>query len=403
MFATLFPFDSLLAGARELGLVVAVAVGFGFGFVLERAGFGRASKLTAQFYLTDMTVFKVMFGAIVTAMTGLVLASGLGLVDLVSVSEGIASPTFLWPMLAGGFLLGVGFIVSGYCPGTSAVATASGNLDGLVTFVGVILGSLLYGEVQPLVQGFHTSGDLGPFFLYQLLGLPAPVVALLVAGMAMGAFLGAEKLERIFSAKREGLPAPAVGPTPARRLAFATFGGVAALGLATLAFPGASGADPSLARVLPVSAAELAERVVAEPWTLRVIDLRGEAACAAARVPGAACVSPEHLGEAGLDAADGRTVVLVGEGDLAGLPLAARAYRGPVMALTGGFAAWKAYALTAPAPLAASATPVERATWGKRAALHAQLTGAKPAAAPAPTGGGKAAPARPKKKGGGCS
>lgn len=402
MIATLFPFASLVEGAREAGLVVAVAIGFGFGFVLERAGFGRASKLTAQFYLTDMTVFKVMFGAIVTAMTGLVLASGLGLVDLASVSEGIASPTFLWPMLVGGFLLGVGFIVSGYCPGTSAVATASGNLDGLVTFVGVILGSVAYGEVQPLVQGFHMSGDLGPLFLYQLLGIPAPVLALAVAAMAIGAFLGAEKVERAFSAKRVGLPAPAVGPTPSRRFAFATFAGVAVLGLATLAFPGASGADPSPARVLPISAPELALRVVAEPWTLSVIDLRDEAACAAARVPGAVCVPPERLGDAGLDAADGRTLVLVGQGDLAGVPLAVR-HPGPVVALTGGFAAWQAYALTAPAPLAASATADERAAWARHAALHAQLTGAKAVAAPAPTGGGKAAPARPKKKGGGCS
>ena len=34
-------------------------------FLLERAGFGRADKLAAQFYLRDLTVFKVMFSAIV--------------------------------------------------------------------------------------------------------------------------------------------------------------------------------------------------------------------------------------------------------------------------------------------------------------------------------------------------
>ena len=108
---TAFPFWSLSGDLRELGLVVGVLIGFGFGFVLERAGFGRAQKLAAQFYGSDMTVFKVMFSAIVTAMLGTVVLSGLGLLDLRAVEFNY--PTFLWPMIAGGLLLGVGFIVSG--------------------------------------------------------------------------------------------------------------------------------------------------------------------------------------------------------------------------------------------------------------------------------------------------
>ena len=77
-----FPFTALSDAARQEGLVVAVLIGIAFGFVLERAGFGRADKLAAQFYLRDMRVFKVMFSAIVTAMLGLTIASGLGLTNL---------------------------------------------------------------------------------------------------------------------------------------------------------------------------------------------------------------------------------------------------------------------------------------------------------------------------------
>ena len=196
----IFPFESLVAGSRELGLVVAVAVGFGFGFVLERAGFGRAQKLVAQFYGTDMTVFKVMFGAIVTAMLGSVVLSGIGLMDLRAVSATVTSATWIWPMIVGGLLLGVGFIVSGYCPGTSLVAAASGKLDGLATVIGVIAGTIVHAELMSL-KGFATfneSGFLGQVYLYDLLKLPPAVVALFIALMAAGCFLGAEKLERIF-------------------------------------------------------------------------------------------------------------------------------------------------------------------------------------------------------------
>ena len=78
-----------------------------------------------------MTVFKVMFTSIVTAMLGVLLFSGVGLAELKVVGQSVASATYLWPMLAGGLLLGAGFIISGYCPGTGLVAAASGNLDGV--------------------------------------------------------------------------------------------------------------------------------------------------------------------------------------------------------------------------------------------------------------------------------
>src|SRR5450830_285707 len=89
--AMTFPFESLTTASRELGLVVAVLIGIAFGFVLERSGFGRAPKLAAQFYLRDMTVFKVMFTAIVTAMLGLVVTSAFGLTNIREISESIAS------------------------------------------------------------------------------------------------------------------------------------------------------------------------------------------------------------------------------------------------------------------------------------------------------------------------
>ena len=110
---TIFPFDSLSAGSRETGLVVGTLIGVGFGFTLERAGFGRAQKLAAQFYGTDLTVLKVMFSAVVTAMLGMVVLSSAGLLDFKAVADQATSATFLWPMLVGGLALGVGFIVSG--------------------------------------------------------------------------------------------------------------------------------------------------------------------------------------------------------------------------------------------------------------------------------------------------
>jgi uncharacterized membrane protein YedE/YeeE len=103
-------------------LWLALGIGVAFGFVLERAGLGSAVKLAGQFYLRDLTVFKVMFTAIVTALAGLALLDLLGAVE----TGAIALPeTFLLPQLAGGLIFGVGFVVGGYCPGTGCVGMVS--------------------------------------------------------------------------------------------------------------------------------------------------------------------------------------------------------------------------------------------------------------------------------------
>lgn len=402
-----------LLPAHEVGLALAVLVGFAFGFVLERAGFGRAPKLVGQFYGYDLTVFKVMFGAIVTAMLGLVVASALGLADFEGVADRAASGTFLLPMVAGGFLLGAGFIVSGYCPGTSFVAMASGKLDGLATVVGVVVGQVLWAELEwrPGFAAFQNGGDLGNVYLWELLHLPAgagpAVVAVAVTVMAIGCFAGAERVERALSARAD----PAARATPggrAGRWVFAGFATAAALGLVGLALPrGAQAGTRPAARIAPQ---ELARRVVEEPWRLRVLDLRPAAACAARRVPGASCVPAAALAALRLgDAAapgpapgpGGPDLVLVGEGDE--VPAAALAYPGRVLALEGGWKAWEAFALAPPAPPAAGAGPAELDAYRLRAGLQAALTGTK--AAPPPPAPTLAPGAAPKRAGGGggCS
>ncbi len=180
----------------EASLLVAFLIGIGFGFFLEQAGFGSARKLTGQFYFQDMAVFRVMFTAIVTALLGLFYLGWAGVVDLSMV---YVSNTYLVPQIVGGLLLGVGFTIGGYCPGTSVVALATGKLDALVFVAGIFLGILAIGMAWPGLEGFASSTDLGRLTLPEVLHLPFGAVVFLVVLMALGGFWGAGALERRFA------------------------------------------------------------------------------------------------------------------------------------------------------------------------------------------------------------
>jgi uncharacterized membrane protein YedE/YeeE len=184
------------------GLQLAGLIGFMFGFVLERAGFGNPRKLTAIFYLRDFAVLKVMFTAIVVCLLGLLYFSLFGWIDL---SRVYLLPTFIWPQIVGGFVLGIGFVMGGYCPTTSVVATVSGKLDGLIFIIGMMLGAVFFAEVYPFVEKFYFSGDMGAIRLSDVFNINSGIIAFLVCIMAVGAYWFVEKVERKFGDK-DSLP-----------------------------------------------------------------------------------------------------------------------------------------------------------------------------------------------------
>ena len=179
----------------EMSLILAFVLGTGFGFFLERAGFGSARKLAAQFYLYDMSVFKVMFTAIVTAMLGVTYLAWLGWLDLSLV---YLVPTHLVPQIVGGLVLGVGFVVGGYCPGTSVASLATGRIDGFVYAFGIGAGTLVYAEVFPWIKGFVNSNDMGQVTLPEVFDLPWGLVVFAVVLIAVAGFSAATLVERHF-------------------------------------------------------------------------------------------------------------------------------------------------------------------------------------------------------------
>ncbi|MDE3010362.1 MAG: YeeE/YedE family protein [Pseudomonadota bacterium] len=165
-----------------------------FGFVLENSGFGSPSKLTGQFRLTDWSVFKVMFTAIVVAAIGLHLLTLAGLLD----ADGLfVPPAVLIAAAIGGGLVGAGFAVGGYCPGTSVVGCVSGRLDALLFLVGLLAGTWMFAAGFDVLVPLTKAGEVGTAdTLPELLRVPPLVIDGVLLAMAVAIFFVAARFER---------------------------------------------------------------------------------------------------------------------------------------------------------------------------------------------------------------
>ena len=195
----MFPLTSSIDFTLGAELAIALVLGLGFGWAIERAGFGSARKLTAVFYLYDMAVIKVMFSAVVTTMAGLFVLSEAGALDL---SQLFVESTNYTAQIVGGLLFGAGFVVGGYCPGTSMAAIATGRKDGMVFALGMLAGVLAYAELTPQLDNWYKATAVGELTLPAITGIGMGWWTLLFIGfLAFGAW-GMTRLEVRFKGLR---------------------------------------------------------------------------------------------------------------------------------------------------------------------------------------------------------
>jgi len=176
--------------------LLAFILGIGFGFVLEASGFSSSRKLAGVFYGYDTVVLKVFFTAAITAMLGLLFLSLFGWVDLSLV---YVNPTYLPSNIAGGVIMGAGFILGGFCPGTSVCAASIGKIDALVFIGGLFIGIVIFAEGYPLWKDFYNAGFQGFTKLNQVIGISQGLLALIIVLAALGMFWVGEWAEKKFS------------------------------------------------------------------------------------------------------------------------------------------------------------------------------------------------------------
>jgi rhodanese-related sulfurtransferase len=270
----------------QLNLVVALILGVGFGFVLEQAGFSSSRRLAGLFYGYDFTVLRVFFTAAVTAMSGVLLLGYFGLLDTDAI---FVNPTWLMPAIVGGAIMGIGFILGGYCPGTSVCAAAIGKIDGLFFVGGGLLGVFGFAEIYPFIHDFNDSTSLGPIQVFDSMGISQGLFAFFLIVVAVGAFA----LTTILEKRTNKTAAPSL--TFNKRYHIAAGLGICMLGVLFIFMPDrkthllAMVSNPRYVathQVKYMDVDELAFRIVDHEPNIQMIDIRPADAYAKLSLPG---------------------------------------------------------------------------------------------------------------------
>ena len=281
---------------NDLNFIVALFIGIAFGAILEQAGFSTSRKLVGLFYGYDFTVLRVFFTAGVVAMIGVMALEHYGLLDINLV---YVNPTFLWSAIIGGIIMGLGFVVGGFCPGTSVCAAAIGKIDAMIFIGGAIVGVFIFAEGYPVFEGLYKAANWGSPRMFETLGMPQHLFAFALVIVALGAFVMVSIVENRVNG---------VAKKPFRFNRY--YVGLASAGLlialSAFMFPERKAAlqkmveDENVVRSYPLDTMavdELAFRLVNEDRSLQIIDFRPAAEYAKVSLPGSTSFTVDNLFE----------------------------------------------------------------------------------------------------------
>jgi hypothetical protein len=190
------PISSLISLPEWLDLLIALLIGIGFGFSLEQAGFSSSRKLAGMFYGYDTTVIKVFFTAAIVALVGSQFLSFFGLLNL---NQVFVNEFYVTASIVGGVIMGAGFIMGGFCPGTGLSALSIGKIDAMAFFAGGLAGAFLFAETYPYIQNMANRSYKGPVKIDEILGISPGLFTFLLIAAAVVMFRVAEAAEKRFA------------------------------------------------------------------------------------------------------------------------------------------------------------------------------------------------------------
>lgn len=176
--------------------ILAIVFGIMFGFILQRVGALEYKNILKTLRLIDLRIAKFMFLSVGVSALGLFALRAMGIVRLQLIDFN------LFGTLVGGLIFGVGFAISGYCPGTSIGAWAEGKKDAGFVILGGLFGVLGYTIVQGSIAGTLERFNYGRLMLGDFFAINDMVLATIYSIAIIVIVYATEKIESNIKQKK---------------------------------------------------------------------------------------------------------------------------------------------------------------------------------------------------------
>lgn len=169
-------------------VLLGILSGAVFGFLIQRVGATDPEEMARGHLMESPRIPQFMLLAVVFS------AIGLFALQAVEVGRTLILPLTFGGILTGGVIFGLGWGLTGYCPGTAWAAAGEGRLDAVFAVLGGLAGTAAFAQLHAvLIPAIHAptnvgSKTMGDLFGTPLAGLAVQTVLLLAATWLIGRF-----------------------------------------------------------------------------------------------------------------------------------------------------------------------------------------------------------------------
>jgi len=131
----------------------------------------RFEKQVGMLLLKDMTILKFMLTTISVGMVGIITLNHFGILNLSH------RPMNVGGIVLGGSLFGIGWALTGLCPGTSMGALGEGRLHALFAIAGMLTGAMLFSHSYDFLRRTILAwADFGRMSLSDVTGISSFII-----------------------------------------------------------------------------------------------------------------------------------------------------------------------------------------------------------------------------------
>ena len=164
-----------------MNLFIGFLIGCAFGAILFLGGASSYRRIMGTLLLKDMWIIKLMLTAIGVGTLGIYL------LDLGGLANMSIKPAYIGGVAVGGLIFGIGWAVSGYCPGPCVVGASEGKGDAIFTVLGALTGAFLFSLAFPYLEGaLIEPANFGKITLESVLGVSGIWIAIPFSLMLLG-------------------------------------------------------------------------------------------------------------------------------------------------------------------------------------------------------------------------